>query len=198
MQGVVFSPDGKTIVTANNDGIARLWDVETGRELRRWTGPARMGGGAVTFTPDDRRALYAIGGEHGFHVVDVETGKELGHFEGHTHNVYALAVSPNGRYVASAGNDKVVRLWAAEEGRSVRELAGHAEHVYSLAFHPESGHLVSGDLKGTLKQWDVGRELRKRIRKAFEANGIEIPFPERVVTVRGRGPEADDRESAGA
>ena len=38
-----------------------------------------------------------------------------------------------------------------------------------------------------LKQWDVGRELRKRIRKAFELNGIEIPFPERVVTVRGDG-----------
>jgi small-conductance mechanosensitive channel len=38
-----------------------------------------------------------------------------------------------------------------------------------------------------LKQWDVGRELRKRIRKAFELNDIEIPFPERVVTVRGDG-----------
>jgi small-conductance mechanosensitive channel len=35
-----------------------------------------------------------------------------------------------------------------------------------------------------LKQWDVGRELRKRIKKAFDANGIEIPFPERIVTVR--------------
>ncbi len=35
-----------------------------------------------------------------------------------------------------------------------------------------------------LKQWEVGRELRKRIRKRFEAEGIEIPFPERVVTVR--------------
>jgi small conductance mechanosensitive channel len=46
-----------------------------------------------------------------------------------------------------------------------------------------------------LKQWDVGRELRKRIRKRFEDEGIEIPFPERVVTVRddkdkGSGPSA--------
>ena len=35
-----------------------------------------------------------------------------------------------------------------------------------------------------LKQWDVGRELRRRIKKAFDAEGIEIPFPERIVTVR--------------
>jgi small conductance mechanosensitive channel len=44
-----------------------------------------------------------------------------------------------------------------------------------------------------LKQWDVGRELRKRIRKAFEIHDIEIPFPERVVTVRGdAGTVVDD------
>ena len=44
-----------------------------------------------------------------------------------------------------------------------------------------------------LKQWDVGRELRKRIRKAFEVHDIEIPFPERVVTVRGEsGTVVDD------
>jgi small conductance mechanosensitive channel len=44
-----------------------------------------------------------------------------------------------------------------------------------------------------LKQWEVGRELRKRIKRAFDAHGIEIPFPERVVTVRNRrgGEERD-------
>jgi len=41
-----------------------------------------------------------------------------------------------------------------------------------------------------LKQWEVGRELRRRIKKAFDRHGIEIPFPERVVTVRGRGAAA--------
>jgi moderate conductance mechanosensitive channel len=39
-----------------------------------------------------------------------------------------------------------------------------------------------------LKQWEVGRELRRRIKKTFDAEGIEIPFPERIVTVR------DERE----
>ena len=43
-----------------------------------------------------------------------------------------------------------------------------------------------------LKQWDVGRELRKRIKKAFDENGIEMPFPERVVTVRSRPRDEKD------
>jgi small-conductance mechanosensitive channel len=39
-----------------------------------------------------------------------------------------------------------------------------------------------------LKQWEVGRELRKRIRRAFDLHGVAVPFPERLVAVR----EADD------
>jgi small conductance mechanosensitive channel len=49
-----------------------------------------------------------------------------------------------------------------------------------------------------LKQWEVGRELRKRIKKAFDAHGIEIPFPERVVTVRSRKNDADQEIPEGA
>jgi small conductance mechanosensitive channel len=48
-----------------------------------------------------------------------------------------------------------------------------------------------------LKQWEVGREFRKRIRKRFEQENIEIPFPERVVTVRDARPGTDDATAAG-
>ena len=49
-----------------------------------------------------------------------------------------------------------------------------------------------------LKQWDVGRELRKRIKKTFDARGIEIPFPERIVTVRSQSSGLSDKEIAEA
>lgn len=49
-----------------------------------------------------------------------------------------------------------------------------------------------------LKQWEVGREFRKRLKRRFEQEQVEIPFPERVVTVReGRERERDDRNRAG-
>ena len=44
-----------------------------------------------------------------------------------------------------------------------------------------------------LKQWDVGREFRKRLRRRFEQEGIEMPFPERVVTVRDDAGDKSDR-----
>ena len=49
-----------------------------------------------------------------------------------------------------------------------------------------------------LKQWEVGRELRRRIAKEFKERGIEIPFPQRTVWVRSEGSEGSEGSKAGA
>lgn len=74
----------------------------------------------------------------------------------------ALAVSPDGKLVATCGNDKLVRLWTAADGEAVAELAGHDCDVYNVAFHP-GGQLASADLKGVVKVWDApaGRLVRE-------------------------------------
>lgn len=73
----------------------------------------------------------------------------------HKGQVRSLAFSRDGQYVATAGNDKLVRIWRATDGALVKELAGHTSHVYNLAFHPNGKHLVTGELLGILKQWDI-------------------------------------------
>src|SRR5206468_3079465 len=71
--------------------------------------------------------------------------------------VRALVVSPNRQFIASCGNDTVVRLWNAATGTLVRELRGHDSHVYNVAFHPGGQFLVSADLMGFVKQWDMNQ-----------------------------------------
>ena len=73
----------------------------------------------------------------------------------HKGQVRSLAFSRDGQYVATAGNDKLVRIWRATDGVLLKVLAGHTSHVYNLAFHPNGKHLVSGELMGILKQWEV-------------------------------------------
>jgi len=72
-----------------------------------------------------------------------------------------VAFSPDGKVVATAGQDTLIRLWNTTDGRQVGELAGHEHHVTSVAFNPVTGELASGSQDGTVRFWDVAdkREL---------------------------------------
>jgi serine/threonine protein kinase len=78
--------------------------------------------------------------------------------------LYALAISPDGKLLASGGIDKIVRLWDLEGGQVRRELTGHkqpgVDTIYTVAFSPDGNLLASGDRQGTIKLWDAatGRE----------------------------------------
>jgi WD40 repeat protein len=74
----------------------------------------------------------------------------------------ALAVSPDGKTLASCGNDHLVKLWSIPEGKALHELASHECHVYNVAFHPDGRSLVSADLKGVVKVWDLGKRAVAR------------------------------------
>ncbi len=71
-------------------------------------------------------------------------------------------MSPDGKLLASGGNDGQVRLWNVADGAPAGVLSGHPRPVYSVSFHPQGQFLLSGDLMGGLKQWDVasGKEVR--------------------------------------
>jgi WD40 repeat protein len=68
---------------------------------------------------------------------------ELMTLPGHVGAVWPVATSRDGRWIASGGEDKTVRIWAAETGQPVRILAGHNQPVYSVAFSPDSSRLAS-------------------------------------------------------
>jgi WD40 repeat protein len=82
--------------------------------------------------------------------------------EAHQGWLRALAISPGGERIATCGNDNLVKLWDAADGKLIGQLAGHNSHVYHLVFHPNGASLVSCDLKGNLKEWDVGSASLKR------------------------------------
>ena len=79
--------------------------------------------------------------------------------------IFSLAVSSDGKIVAVAGVDKVIRIWDIAAGKLQKELFGHQKTggiaVYSLAFNPEGNLLASGDELGFVKLWDIaaGREV---------------------------------------
>ena len=64
-------------------------------------------------------------------------------------------MSPDGRYLASAGEDLAINLWDLGSGKRIKKMTGHTSSIYSLAFSGESSMLVSGGADWTVRCWDV-------------------------------------------
>jgi WD40 repeat protein len=128
-------------------------------ERRRANLHAVAGFAGVTLAPPKPAPFTLISADYHGKLIwwqgDAETPKPLRTVEAHKGWVRAVAVSPDGKTVASCGNDNAIRLWKTEDGAPVRTLEGHASHVYNVAFHPDGTRLASCDLKGVVKDWNL-------------------------------------------
>jgi WD40 repeat protein len=76
------------------------------------------------------------------------------HFTGHTGEVYGVAYSPDGQYMATAGSDATVRVWDLRT-RKPRTLTGHTSSVTAVAFSPDGRYLASAGHDATVRVWDL-------------------------------------------
>ena len=151
---IAMSADGSRALTGSVTGtVAILWDVATGREIRRFEGhtlPVLN----VAFGPEDRTVVTAsIDGS--LILWDIETGEMIRRYLGHEAWVLGLDVSADGRFVISGAIDGTVILWSLDTGEELRRFAVHAGPVFDVAFHPDGQRAFSVALDGELIEWQV-------------------------------------------
>ncbi len=155
---VAFSPDGRYALFASSDKSVRLYDVDAGRDLRRFIGHTASVW-CVAFSPDGKRALSGSA-DATVRLWDVETGREIKRLTGHEALVTTVAFAPDGRKALSGGYDHNVILWDLEGGRPEREWEGQARYVNHVAFSPDGRRALVAAEK-SLRLWDIstGQEI---------------------------------------
>jgi WD40 repeat protein len=87
-------------------------------------------------------------------IWDIAAGKRVRTIEG-PDGGHEIAFSPNGRVLASGGEDNQVKIWDVESGKLLRTLPGHTDWILSVAFSPDGSILASGSRDGKVRFWDV-------------------------------------------
>ncbi|KAH8810256.1 hypothetical protein DL96DRAFT_1821733 [Flagelloscypha sp. PMI_526] len=161
VQSVAFSPDGKCVVSGSNDNSVRIWDAESGYQIRKLNGHGSSVE-SVAFSPDGKRVVSGSL-DNSVRIWDAESGQQLYQLDGHEQSVNSVAFSPNSKRVVSGSDDKSVRIWDAKSGQQLRKLNGHGSYVRSVAFCPNSKRVVSGSFDNSVRIWDAesGQQLSK-------------------------------------
>src|SRR5439155_1518074 len=152
VNSVQWSPDGRRVITAGDDGTAQVWDILTGKPV---TLPLRHAGKVTlaAFSPDGRRVVTASA-DHTARLWDAATGKPVG--RPMDHSTGRVVFSPDSRLLV--GNSTV---WDVATGQRVVYLNGHTSDVTTACFTPDGRRVVTGSADQTARFWDVltGRPL---------------------------------------
>lgn len=177
---VMFTPDGKALVSVSQDKTICLWDVERGDLVKTIRGQIGKGPEGMLFagalSPDGKILAVggnlSYGGDSGYgriRLYDLATGQHIGLLTGHEDTVESLAFSPDGKWLASGSYDTTIKMWDVAAALHVSgpptnpfaaTLNGHTGSVSGVAFAPDGTKLVSASADGTLRLWNLPKDGR--------------------------------------
>ncbi|TAF28468.1 MAG: hypothetical protein EAZ69_26645 [Oscillatoriales cyanobacterium] len=174
VRSVIFSPDGKLLATGDSDGIVRLWEASSCREILTCKGHTNVVE-SVAFSPDGK-ILASASYDKTIELWDVKTGECLKVLQGHTESVMSVSFNPDGNILASGSFDRTIRLWDIRTGECCKILLDHAKVVLSVAFHPAGEILASGSSDKTVRLWNVGTGECLKILYGHTKNVFSVAF----------------------
>lgn len=204
---VAFTPSGRSLLTASADGSVRIHDANTGSQLKLL---AQVGVpiSSLGITPDGLHVLVTTsGGAFATEVFHINTGKRVAVNQSHDNVVLTSAISPNGKWAATAGgSDFTLAVWELGTGKEEVHTSGHGAPVWNVAFRRDSSsiawsHEISDEVHSQ-------KQLSGPVRLELPLTGERVPLSvvetsnqtdfvravERVGTVEARTPSGEEDE----
>jgi WD40 repeat protein len=155
--GLVFAAGGERLISAHFDHALRFWDVDDGKAVRNRTDHR---GSVLALAVGGEGTVLASGAADGLAILyDPTKAVVLAKCDTGQSHVFAVAVSPDGRWLVTTGIDCKLAVWEVATGRRLADFAGHVAWVHSLAFTPDGTRLLSASDDTTVLVWDVRKLL---------------------------------------
>ncbi|QEG36789.1 WD40 domain-containing protein [Bythopirellula goksoeyrii] len=157
------SPDGQWIVTGSWDQSAKIWDVQSGKAIRKLEGVHEGYVNSVQFSPDGKQVLTASDDSKA-QLWDAATGKPLDPaLVGHEDRVRQARFSSDGSRIVTASNDKTSRVWDTDSAQEQLVLRGHEWAVLCGEFSQDGTRIITGSEDNVAIVWDAttGEQILK-------------------------------------
>jgi len=177
-----FSPDGKYVLSGGADAVVRLWNLETGREMKQFQGhKSGFAGGisSVAFSPDGRYAMTNAYSDGNVILWDIEKGVEVRRFSGFEGSMgmyftlHSLSFSPDGRHVLILGGP--AKIWDIQTGEGLVDFSHAWKGVkttginpVSAQYHPNGRHVLLTPADAAVRIYDARTGEEGAILIAFE------------------------------
>ncbi|MGE0475067.1 MAG: hypothetical protein AB7P17_15640, partial [Nitrospirales bacterium] len=146
-----FHPDNTTVVTASDDGTARLFDVLTGSTIKVL--PHRGAVNVVKFSPNGQWIMTGSNDSEA-KVWGGRSGEFYAVFNGHHASILEGTFSPNSQLLATASRDHTVMIWEVNSKKLIQHFQKHQSEVTFVAFSPDGRLVASASKRGEIIVWD--------------------------------------------
>ena len=150
---VVCHPNGIHVLSSSRDQCVRLWEIKSGKLVRRFTVPGCGDMWGIRFLKKGKEFLAASSSNDIFRF-EVATGKVLQKYS-HSGTAFRLALLPDGKsFIGTDGKNTAV-LWETATGKRLRTFSGHTKDVYTAIVVNDGKTLITGSEDKSIKQWNI-------------------------------------------
>lgn len=149
VNSIIFPLDGKRFFSGSYDVTVKAWDCNKYTLLKTINCPGILS----SITIDGSRAALMNG--EAVSIYDLDSNRQINILSGHSEAVSAVALSNDGKLIASGSWDKTIKIWDVASGNLNSTFFGHTDGILSLAFSPDGERLVSAGFDKLVKVWAV-------------------------------------------